>query len=62
MEYDYVIVDEAQDFLNDEILYFKDYVELKEGHFFAFYDKNQLLTTKAVPEWINKSECKLLLT
>ena len=62
LEYDDVVVDEAQDFLDEEILYFKDYTELKEGHFFAFYDKNQLLTTKAVPEWINKSECKLLLT
>ena len=62
LDYDDVIVDEAQDFLNDEILYFKDFTELKEGHFFAFYDKNQLATTKEVPEWINKSECKLLLT
>ena len=62
LEYDDVIVDEAQDFLNDEILYFKDYVELKDGHFFAFFDKNQLLTTKEIPDWISKSECKLLLT
>jgi len=62
LEYDDIIIDEAQDFLNDEIIYFKEYVERKEGHFFAFYDKNQLLTTKKVPDWILKSECKLLLT
>ena len=62
LEYDDVVIDEAQDFHNEEIVYFKDYTELKEGHFFAFYDKNQLLTTSEVPEWIRNSECKLLLT
>lgn len=62
LEYEDIIIDEAQDFLNEEILYFKDYMELREGHFFAFYDKNQLLTTQEVPQWIQNSECKLLLT
>ena len=62
LEFDDVIVDEAQDFDNREILYFKDLVELKDGHFFVFYDKNQLSTTREVPEWILNSECKLLLT
>lgn len=62
LEFDDVVIDEAQDFLNEEVLYFKDFMELKEGHFFAFYDKNQILTTKEVPEWIRNSECKLLLT
>ena len=61
-DFDDIIIDEAQDFLNEEVIYFKDYMELKEGHFFAFYDKNQILTTKEVPEWIRNSECKLLLT
>ena len=60
--FDDVIVDEAQDFDNREILYFKDLVELRDGHFFVFYDKNQLSTTREVPEWILNSECKLLLT
>ena len=62
LEYDDVIIDEAQDFVNEEIIYFKDFTELKDGHFYAFYDKNQLLTTREVPEWIKKSDCKLLLT
>ena len=62
LDFDDVIIDEAQDFSNDEILYFKDLMELKDGHFFAFYDKNQLLTTNKVPAWIENSECKLLLT
>lgn len=61
-DYDDIIIDEAQDFTNEEICYFKKYVEQKEGHFLVFYDKNQLLTTSIVPQWIADSECKLLLT
>lgn len=60
--YDDIIIDEAQDFENEEIVFFKTIIELKDGHFFVFYDKNQLLTTNILPEWIEKSECKLLLT
>ena len=62
LDYDDVVIDEAQDFINEEIIYFKDYAELKDGHFFVFYDKNQLLTTQEVPAWITNSECKLILT
>lgn len=62
LDYDDVIIDEAQDFENNEILYFKDYTEIRDGHFFVFYDKNQLVTTRKVPEWIRNSECKLILT
>lgn len=62
MDYDDIIIDEAQDFLNDEIIYFKEYMELKEGHFWVFYDKNQMLTTQGVPQWIVNSECRLLLS
>lgn len=62
LDFDDVIIDEAQDFQQEEIIYFKDYTELTDGHFFVFYDKNQLLTTQRVPDWIVNSECKLLLT
>ncbi len=62
LDFDDVIIDEAQDFENDEILYFKNYVLTKNGHFMAFYDKNQLLTTSEVPDWITNAECKLILT
>ena len=61
-EYDDVIIDEAQDFENEEILYFKEACKKGNGHFLVFYDKNQLLTTERVPEWIAESECKLILT
>jgi hypothetical protein len=62
LDFDDVIIDEAQDFENKEILYFKDLTELRGGRFFVFYDKNQMVTTRELPEWIINSECKLILT
>lgn len=62
LDYDDIVIDEAQDFNNKEILYFKELAELNEGHFFVFYDKNQVVQTDEVPEWIINSECRLVLT
>ena len=62
LEFDDIIIDEAQDFDNKEILFFKAVSELTEGHFLIFYDKNQLMTTHEVPRWISESECRLVLT
>ena len=61
-EYDDIIIDEAQDLEDAEIMHLKMIVELKEGHFFAFYDKNQIVLKRETPKWIDKSECKLVLT
>lgn len=62
LDFDDVVIDEAQDFHNREIIYFKEFAELKDGRFFAFFDKNQVVQTDKVPEWVEKSECRLLLT
>lgn len=61
-DYQAVVIDEAQDFENEEIQFLATVCELKNSTFYVFYDKNQLLTTSSVPEWINKSECKLVLS
>lgn len=69
--YDDVIIDEAQDLGNDEILFFKELCELKDGHCFVFYDKNQVViydksgkqvTDQQTLPWIVQSECRLLLS
>ena len=62
LPFDDIIIDEAQDFENSEILYFKALSELHDGHFLVFYDKNQLMTTQEVPLWISNAECRLVLT
>lgn len=61
--FDDVIVDEAQDMENDEIMHLKSLCLAKDGHFFVFYDQNQIvLEHESALEWIDKSECRLLLT
>lgn len=73
--YDDVVIDEAQDLGNDEIVFFKKLCELKDGHCFVFYDKNQMViydktdSHTSVKEaehqilpWIAQSECRLLLS
>lgn len=62
VNYDDVVIDEAQDFENDEIIYFKELMEVKGGRFLVFYDKNQIMLDKPIPKWINDSECRLVLT
>ena len=62
LDYDDVIIDEAQDFENEEIEYFEEYTKDRNGHYLVFYDKNQLVTTDSVPDWIEHSDCRLVLT
>lgn len=62
LDFDNVVIDESQDFHNREVMYFKEFTELKYGRFFAFFDKNQAVQTDEVPEWLEKSECRLVLT
>lgn len=73
--YDDVVIDEAQDLGNDEIVFFKELCELKDGHCFVFYDKNQVVIYDKIDShtsakeaehqvlpWIAQSECRLLLS
>ena len=69
--YDDIIIDEAQDFANKEIFFFKHLCELRESHCFIFFDKNQVvLHDNSVSydeeneplSWIEQSECRLILS
>lgn len=68
--YQHVIIDEGQDFGKEEI----DEVEIIEllrenaidneernGTFYLFYDKNQMVQSKKVPKYIEDADCKLTL-
>ena len=68
--YQHVIIDEGQDFGKEEI----DEVEIIEllrenvidneernGTFYLFYDKNQMVQSKKAPKYIEEAECKLTL-
>ena len=62
LDYSDVIIDEAQDFFTEEIEYFKDYAKQKDGSFYTFFDKNQLIIKDQMPKWILDSECRLVLS
>ncbi len=66
----HVIIDEGQDFGKEHIEEIKLIDILKcivvddvdsEGSFYIFYDKNQLVQGKKVPDYITESDCKLTL-
>lgn len=61
-QYPNVVIDEGQD-LSDSLLAHISYlVELQEGCFYVFYDRNQYIMRKDKPEWIDQNaECRLVL-
>lgn len=69
--YDDIIVDEAQDFGREDIEVdkscanvlstLKEIIELKEGCFYLFYDKDQLVNNKNAPSILKDPDCKITL-
>lgn len=68
-EYKHIIVDEGQDFGRTEIEnslildLFNEYGTRKDDNtsFFIFYDKNQLVNSKNIPDYLNNVDSKLTL-
>lgn len=66
-KYKHIIIDEGQDFgqnnieEQDIISVFKMIIEQRNGTFYIFYDKNQLVQGKAIPAYIIDSDTKLNL-
>lgn len=66
--YSHIIVDEGQDFgqerINASFLFMtmEEIVSKKvSGSFYVFYDKNQLIQSKELPEYIAQADCRLTL-
>ena len=67
--YKHIIVDEGQDFgkerLNDisiiELLKNNVVEEGKNGSFYLFYDKNQMIQSASLPSYIDDADCRLTL-
>jgi len=56
-----IIVDEGQD-LDDRLLNrLYELVKKKNGCFYVFYDRNQYIMKKQLPQWIEEAECRLVL-
>lgn len=68
--YQHVIIDEGQDFGKEEIdeeeiieLLRENAIEneVRNGTFYLFYDKNQMVQSKRAPKYIEEADCKLTL-
>ena len=62
--FDSVIIDEGQDFSNEQIITLKEFQFMKKelGSFYVFYDKHQLVQQRNELEWLDHMECRLILS
>lgn len=60
-EYTHILIDEGQDFNDEEIEKLYDIALLQEGAFYVFFDKNQFVQGREFPNWLKNSECRLVL-
>lgn len=60
-DFRHIIVDEGQDFNDVHLNLLATIANIQSGEFYVFYDKNQLVQRHALPEWIQKAECRLVL-
>ena len=59
--YKHIIVDEGQDFNAIHLSLLATISDIQNGVFYVFYDKNQLVQRRELPEWVQKAECRLAL-
>lgn len=60
--FDSVIIDEGQDFTDSQIKSLREIALLRDGHFYVFYDKNQLVQQRNMLTWLDYMDCRLVLT
>ena len=57
-----IIIDEGQDINENHIKLLKDIAAIKDGSFYIFYDKHQLVQQRNGLDWVQDVECRLVLT
>ena len=60
--YNHIIVDEGQDFFADHLQALGEIADEQDGCFYVFYDKNQFVQGQEYPEWLDRAECRLVLS
>lgn len=60
-DYKHIIVDEGQDFNEIHLNLLSVIASMQNGVFYVFYDKNQLVQRRELPEWVEKADCRLIL-
>lgn len=61
-KYKSIIIDEGQDFTEDQVELLSEIAKLNEGSFYIFYDKNQLVQQRNSLSWASEIECRLVLS
>lgn len=59
--YKHIVIDEGQDFDDEQIGHLSDIALLQEGAFYVFFDKNQFVQGREYPNWLRDAECRLVL-
>ena len=60
--YPNIIVDEAQDLSDTLLEHLATLMEITEGVFYTFYDRNQAIMKKEPSKWIDEhADCRLVL-
>lgn len=60
--YKHIIIDEGQDFAECHLDLLYAIAEIADGCFYVFYDKNQLVQQRQTLDWVNRVECRLILS
>lgn len=60
-DYTHIVIDEGQDFDDEQITKLNDIALCLDGAFYIFYDKNQFVQGREFPEWLKNAECRLVL-
>lgn len=60
--FDSIVIDEGQDFSNEQIELLREISILNNSSFYVFYDKNQLVQQRIELEWLHKMDCRLILS
>lgn len=62
LPFKHIVVDEGQDFADIHLQLLHDIAQVHHGNFYVFYDRNQFVQGLRYPEWLDKMDCRLVLS
>ena len=62
LPFKHIVVDEGQEFADMHLQLLHDIAQAHHGNFYVFYDRNQFVQGLRYPEWLDKMDCRLVLS
>ena len=62
LPFKHIVVDEGQDFADIHLQLLNDIARARHGNFYVFYDRNQFVQGLKYPAWLDKMDCRLVLS